>query len=119
MAVRNRAAERGRAASAKPALGFDSVKVFSATMVHHRQQLGDRVTEWLAERPEIEIADVVITQSSDSRFHCLCISLFLRTPSLSWRAPKYPDEQRAVTEIARLKTPDDFRCHATAKKRRS
>ena len=27
---------------------FNGVKVFSATMLHERERLGDRVTEWLA-----------------------------------------------------------------------
>lgn len=79
MAVRKRAAARERAVAAKPAPAFDIVKVFSATMFQDRQQLGEKVTEWLGAHPELEVADIVIAQSSDSRFHCLSVSVFLRT----------------------------------------
>lgn len=79
MAVRDPAAARARVGRTKPIPAFDSVKVFSTTMLQDRRQLGDAVTEWLAAHPEFEVADIVITQSSDSRFHCLSVSLFLRT----------------------------------------
>ena len=55
---------------------FNGVKVFSATMQKDRHCLGDRVTEWLAARPELRIVDSVVSQSSDSAFHCLSITLF-------------------------------------------
>jgi len=55
---------------------FNGVKVFSATMIAARMQLGEAVSEWLAERPRIKIVDMVVTQSSDSRFHCVAISVF-------------------------------------------
>src|SRR4051812_22878022 len=45
---------------------FSGVKVFSATLLFQRQQLGDAVTQWLAERPALEIDDIVVTQSSDA-----------------------------------------------------
>jgi hypothetical protein len=56
---------------------FDSVKVFSATMVADRIVLGDRVTAWLNEH-NYEVVDMVVTQSSDSRFHCIAVSIFYR-----------------------------------------
>ncbi|MBI5479670.1 MAG: hypothetical protein HY906_12475 [Deltaproteobacteria bacterium] len=60
----------------KPALRFNGVKVFSATMAQERENLGDRITEWLRTRPQVEVVDTVVTQSSDEAFHCLAITLF-------------------------------------------
>lgn len=54
---------------------YDSVKVFSATMRHEREALGERVSEWMAET-NCEVISTVVTQSSDSEFHCLSITLF-------------------------------------------
>lgn len=45
-------------------------------MIAARMQLGEAVSEWLAERPRLKIVDMVVTQSSDSRFHCVAISVF-------------------------------------------
>lgn len=55
---------------------FNGVKVFSATMAQERDQLGEKVSQWLAERPEIRVVDTIVTQSSDEAFHCLAITLF-------------------------------------------
>jgi len=55
---------------------FNGVKVFSATMAQERDQLGEKVSAWLAERPSIKVVDTVVTQSSDEAFHCLAITLF-------------------------------------------
>jgi hypothetical protein len=55
---------------------FNAVKVFSATMIEARSRLGETVTDWIAAHPRIEVVDIVTTQSSDSRFHCIAISLF-------------------------------------------
>jgi hypothetical protein len=60
---------------------FDGVKVFFATMLAQRAQLGEVVTSWLAERPALKIVDVVVKQSSDASFHCLSIVLFYRSPT--------------------------------------
>lgn len=57
-------------------LKFDGVKVFSATMYEPRQRLGETVTEWMNAHPELTIVDLVQTQSSDSAFHCVSISVF-------------------------------------------
>ena len=56
--------------------GFNGVKVFSATMVAQRESLGGVVTAWIAEHSHFEIIDIVVTQSSDSSFHCIAISVF-------------------------------------------
>jgi len=55
---------------------FNGVKVFSATMVAQRDQLGEVVSKWIAAHPEHGIVDMVVAQSSDSAFHCISISVF-------------------------------------------
>jgi len=59
-----------------PAIAFNAVKVFAATMFRDRDQLGERVSAWLAANPTFDVADIVVTQSSDARFHCISISVF-------------------------------------------
>lgn len=56
------------------------VKVFSATKSRERNRLGEDVTAWLAEHPGVQIIDKVVTQSSDSEFHCISITLFMTGP---------------------------------------
>jgi hypothetical protein len=55
---------------------FNGVKVFSATMVADRDQLGEKVTAWIASHGECKVTDIVITQSSDEAFHCIAITVF-------------------------------------------
>ena len=55
---------------------FNGVKVFSATMAQERDQLGERITSWLRERPNLKVVDTIVTQSSDESFHCLAITVF-------------------------------------------
>jgi hypothetical protein len=57
-------------------LQFTGVKVFSATMAQERDQLGEKITQWLAAHPGVQIVDKIVTQSSDEAFHCLAITLF-------------------------------------------
>lgn len=59
---------------------FNGVKVFSATMAHDREQLGEKVTNWLREHTDYRIVDYRVTQSSDEAFHCIAITLFFLTP---------------------------------------
>ena len=59
---------------------FTGVKVFSATRAKDREELGEQVTRWLRSNAGLEIVDKVVTQSSDSEFHCLTITLFYREP---------------------------------------
>ena len=54
---------------------FRHVKVFSATLARDRENLGERVTAWLRQGRK-EVVDKIVTQSSDSEFHCLTITLF-------------------------------------------
>jgi hypothetical protein len=51
------------------------LKVFSATKARERELLGETITHWIRAHPEYEIVDKVVTQSSDSEFHCLAITL--------------------------------------------
>ena len=59
---------------------FNGVKVFSATMVAQRQELGETVTRWMAANPRLQIADIELTQSSDAAFHCIAITVFYFDP---------------------------------------
>ena len=54
------------------------VKVFSATKAKEREALGEAITEWIRAHPTMEIVDKIVTQSSDSEFHCLTITLFYK-----------------------------------------
>jgi hypothetical protein len=60
---------------------FNGVKVFSATMAQEREHLGEKVTDWIRSRPDVEIVNTVVTQSSDEAFHCIAITLFFREPA--------------------------------------
>ena len=56
---------------------FEAVKVFSATKHKDRDELGEKITRWLsAQQDRIELVDKQITQSSDSEYHCVTITLF-------------------------------------------
>ncbi len=55
---------------------FSGVKIFSATMAQDREQLGEKITHWLKDNPNIKIVDKIVTQSSDAAFHCVAITLF-------------------------------------------
>jgi hypothetical protein len=57
-------------------LQFNGVKVFSATMFAARDQLGETVTAWMTNNPHLLVTDFVVTQSSDSQFHCVAITVF-------------------------------------------
>ena len=56
---------------------FSGIKVFSATKLKERDELGDRATRWITQKGDsIRIVDKKVTQSSDSEYHCLTITLF-------------------------------------------
>ncbi|WP_426754348.1 hypothetical protein [Myxococcus sp. Y35] len=57
---------------------FTGVKVFSTTLARDRENMGENITKWLKENPNIEVVDRVVTQSSDKEFHCLTITLFYK-----------------------------------------
>ncbi len=55
---------------------FNGVKVFSATLARNREELGDKVTQWLRDHPSNKIVDIRVVQSSDREFHCISLVLF-------------------------------------------
>ena len=57
---------------------FNGVKVFSATKMRDRDELGERITAGLRGAPKLEVVDKVVTLSSDAEFHCLAITIFYR-----------------------------------------
>ena len=59
-------------------MGFNGVKVFSATKAREREELGENVTRWIKNNPGAQITDKIVTQSSDREFHCLTITLFYK-----------------------------------------
>ena len=62
----------------RPMIDVTGVKGFSATKAKERELLGENITEWIRSHPEHEIVDKIVTQSSDSEFHCLTITLFYK-----------------------------------------
>jgi len=71
--------ERGRSAQSlvlRPGILFNGVKIFSATMFAERDQLGEKVTSWIASHPDLDIVEISVSQSSDASFHCLAIIVF-------------------------------------------
>jgi hypothetical protein len=64
-------------------MGFNGVKVFSATKAREREELGENVTRWIKANPGVQVTDKIVTQSSDREFHCLTITLFYKSPAQS------------------------------------
>lgn len=56
---------------------FSAVKVFWGSFSETRNALGEQITDWLRQHPELTVVDCVVTQSADSGYHCLTITLFL------------------------------------------
>ena len=56
--------------------GFIGAKVFSCTKGRDRENLGERITEWIRSNPEYRIVSKDVTQSSDREFHCFTVTLF-------------------------------------------
>jgi hypothetical protein len=60
-------------------LDVTGVKVFSATKAKERELLGEVITDWMrTNQDRVDIVDKIVTQSSDSEFHCLTITLFYK-----------------------------------------
>ncbi len=57
---------------------FSAVKVFSTTLVRDRDVMGEHITQWLREHPELTPVETEVTQSSDQEYHCLTVTLFLQ-----------------------------------------
>ena len=49
-------------------------------MFADREQLGEKVTRWIAEHPHHQITEMVVTQSSDASVHCIAITVFYFEP---------------------------------------
>lgn len=64
---------------AEPRNEFNAIKVFSTTLARDREAMGETITRWLRDNPNIEIVDKTVTQSSDKEFHCLSVTIFYRT----------------------------------------
>lgn len=60
----------------RPDKAFNGVKIFSATMVAERNVLGEKITQWMADNKHLDVTEIVIKQSSDSRFHCVAFAVF-------------------------------------------
>ena len=56
----------------------DGVTVFSATMRRSREELGDRITQWLKAHPDRVPVEKVVVLSSSRRFHCQTVVIFWR-----------------------------------------
>ena len=84
----------GRTVVSKTAIKFDGVKVFCATTIQQRAEIGDQVTAWLKAaraRHGFQLVDYAVRQSSDSAFHLVSISLFYKeslTPQRSKEKPR-------------------------------
>lgn len=75
---------------------FDGLKVFSATKAKERDELGEKITEWLTRNPEVVVVDKTITQSSDSEFHCLTITLFYQGKVVFNPIQEYPSRNNGA-----------------------
>jgi len=61
---------------------FNSIKVFSATMMRDRANLGDNITSWITDNEDFSITEIIVTQSSDEAFHCLTFTIFYIDPNI-------------------------------------
>lgn len=59
---------------------INGVKVFSTTKFREREYLGETITQWLDDNPDLIILEREVRQSSDNEFHCLSIVLFYHDP---------------------------------------
>jgi hypothetical protein len=57
---------------------FDGVKVFSATKAREREELGELITRWMDDHPDLTVVDHIVSQSSDNEFHCLTVTIFYK-----------------------------------------
>lgn len=62
----------------RPDVPFTGVKIFSATLFADRDSLGEKVSAWLARNPSAQVTEIIQTQSSDSAYHCLTLTVFYR-----------------------------------------
>lgn len=50
-------------------------------MFADRDQLGEKVTRWVSDNAQVQVTEMVVTQSSDASFHCIAITVFYRDSS--------------------------------------
>ncbi|MCP4675414.1 MAG: hypothetical protein GY854_07905 [Deltaproteobacteria bacterium] len=55
---------------------YKGAQIFTATKAKEREDLGNRLTAWIKEHPQIRIKNTSVTQSSDNEFHCITIIVF-------------------------------------------
>ena len=67
---------------------FDTVKVFSATRSRGRNELGEKISQFLNEF-DGTVVERIVCQSSDREFHCLTIILFLKRGELKRRRARH------------------------------
>ena len=58
---------------------YNGIKVFSATKAKEREGLGEVITRWIHDNPDMEIIETRTLQSSDNEFHCLTIIIFFKS----------------------------------------
>jgi len=62
---------------------FDAVKTFSCTKHREREQLGERITDFIRQLPAgAEIVGKAVVLSSDAQFHCFSVVLYLRAANV-------------------------------------
>jgi hypothetical protein len=49
-------------------------------MVAQRATLGEVVTSWITTHPQNTVTEFVVTQSSDSQFHCITVTVLYAQP---------------------------------------
>jgi len=69
--------DSGMESAANP-LRITGCKIFSATLARDRELMGEAVTRWIKDHPNVEIVDRTVKQSSDNEFHCLTVILWYR-----------------------------------------
>ncbi len=52
-----------------------AVKIFSSTKMRDREEMGERITQWIRAN-NVVVIDKIVTQSSDSEYHCLSCTIF-------------------------------------------
>ena len=55
---------------------YNGAQIFTATKAKEREDLGNRLTAWIKEHPDVKIKNTSVTQSSDNEFHCITIIVF-------------------------------------------
>ena len=57
---------------------FQGMKIFSATKAKEREKLGETITGWMNKNKHLSVIDYRVSQSSDSEFHCVTVTLLYR-----------------------------------------